>query len=77
MEGGMQLSFKMFMISLVLFLSDVCVHLNAASNQNLLLEDDDSDAIEGTTSVVISGRWLNTPENTRNKYLSVSREVVF
>jgi len=77
MEGGMQLSFKMFMISLVLFLSDVCVHLNAASNQNLLLEDDDSDATEGTTSVVISGRWLNTPENTRNKYLSVSREVVF
>jgi len=77
MEGGMQLSFKMFMISLVLFLSDVCVHLNAASNQNLLLEDDDSDAIEGTTSVFISGRWLNTPENTRNKYLSVSREVVF
>lgn len=73
----MQLSFKMFMISLVLFLSDVCVHLNAASNQNLLLEDDDSDAIEGTTPVVISGRWLNTPENTRNKYLSVSREVVF
>ncbi len=73
----MQLSFKMFMISLVLFLSDVCVHLNAASNQNLLLEDDDSDAIEGTTSVFISGRWLNTPENTRNKYLSVSREVVF
>ncbi len=73
----MQLSFKMFMISLVLFLSDVCVHLNAASNQNLLLEDDDSDAIEGATSVVISGRWLNTPENTRNKYLSVSREVVF
>ena len=73
----MQLSFKMFMISLVLFLSDVCVHLNAASNQNLLLEDDDSDATEGTTSVVISGRWLNTPENTRNKYLSVSREVVF
>ena len=28
----MQLSFKMLMISLVLFLSDVCVHLNAASN---------------------------------------------
>ena len=73
----MQLSFKMLMISLVLFLSDVCVHLNAASNQNLLLEDDDSDAIELTTSVVISGKWLNTPENTRRKPLSVGREAIF
>ena len=73
----MQLSFKMIIVSVVLFLSDVCVHLNAASNQNLLLEDDDSDAIEGTTSIVISGRWLNTPENTRNKHLSVGREAVF
>jgi hypothetical protein len=53
MEGGMQLSFKMLMISLVLFLSDVCVHLNAASNQNLLLEDDDSDTIELTTCQVL------------------------
>ena len=66
----MQLSFKMIIVSLVLFLSDVCVHLNAASNQNLLLEDDDSDTMELTTSVVTSGKWLNTPEDIRNKVLS-------
>ncbi len=62
-EWNMQLSFKMIILSLVLFFSEVCVTLDAANNRNLYLEDDDSEGehLDGAISA-FSSRWIESPE---------------
>jgi hypothetical protein len=63
----MRISFRMIILSLVLFLSEACVNLDAANNRNQYLENDDSEDNEISQDLAlhtISSKWLENPENT-------------
>ena len=57
----------MIILSLVLFLSEACVNLDAANNRNQYLENDDSEDNEISQDLAlhtISSKWLENPENS-------------
>lgn len=60
----------MIILSLVLFLSEACVNLDAANNSNQYLENDDSEENEISQDFVlhmISSKWFENPENALRK----------